>query len=82
MNGPSNAVFPYIHITRTRKAVNFLWVANFLQILYHYYLQKLKYNLCFLAKLQNQITTILIPSTLEGVSGGGGGGRIFRFGGS
>ncbi len=33
----------------------------------------------FLAIFRNEITTILTPSTSEGVSGGGGGGHVFRF---
>ncbi len=35
--------------------------------------------LVFLAIFRNEITTILTPSTLEGVSGGGGGDHVFHF---
>ncbi len=36
-------------------------------------------NLIFLGIFRNEITTILTPSTSEGVSGGGVGGHVFRF---
>ncbi len=35
----------------------------------------------FLAIFWNEITTILTPSTSDGVSEEGGGGHVFRFGG-
>ncbi len=41
----------------------------------------LAYSSTFLAIFRNEITTILTPSTAEGVIGGGGDGHVFRVGG-
>ncbi len=68
LNLPKN----YLKILRdgVEAVVRIFYVRKFFQYVY-----------IFLAIFRNKITTILTPSTSEGVSGGGGSGHVFCFGG-